>query len=314
MTISTRAFGSTLVAAGLVTALTATISAPAQAVPGRFADAGSVVFCDGEGGLLNAMDTVRGGTSWSAGVFTGDVFAVAYGDSVLFDGTGMQGTFPAYDDDTGAEVGDITVTGTITRGETEVLSGWDFDGDGIRRQTQGTQTPLTGHVTLSFGGATTTLDCFGMEFDTETFVLDRRPATDVTTGWWADVYELDGGAGSIGFYGERQHELGIALDLYDPYVFGGERLQIRNGHVDGTLLLRDPDTWAVVGVASVSGTVTETGREQTVEQGDGYKQVTELVHYDTALTVVTPVGEWSGTWAATHETGRTLSVIPPKAL
>src|SRR5688572_27577099 len=105
MTISIRTLGSTLLAAGLVTALTTSISAPAQAVPGRFADAGSVVFCDGEGGLLSALDTARGGTTWSAGMFTGDVYAVAWGDSVLFDGTGMHGIFPAFDDDTGTEMG-----------------------------------------------------------------------------------------------------------------------------------------------------------------------------------------------------------------
>jgi hypothetical protein len=315
MSPSTRTLGSALTAAGLAAVLSTSIAAPAQAMPGRFADAGTIVWCDGEGGSLTAINTTRAGTDWSAGMLAGDTFALANGETALFEGTGLHGIFPAHDDETGAEIGDLIVAGTISRGETQVLSGWDIDGDGTRRQTEGTQTPLSGQVTLSFGDASTILECIGLEFDTETLVLARGSASDVSTAWWADSYELGEDVGSIGFYGERQHELGIALDLYDPsYVFGGERLQIRNGQLDGTLVLRDPETWAVVGIAAVSGTVTETGREQSVEQWQGYKQVTDLVHYDAALTVVTPYGEWSGTWAATHETGRTLSVIPPKAL
>jgi hypothetical protein len=315
MRTHTRALGSVLAAGGLATALSTALSAPAHAMPERFADAGTIVWCDGEGGSLTATNTTKAGTGWSAGMLAGDVFAFASGETALFDGTGLHGTFPAYDDETGAETGDLSLEGTISRGVTEVLSGWDTDGDGRRTQTEGTRTPLSGQVTLSVGEASTTLECVGWEFDTETLVLTRAPATDVATAWWTDSYELDGVAGSIGFYGERQHELGIALDLLSPsYVFGGEQMQIRNGHVDGSLLLRDPETWAVVGVATVNGTVTETGREQTVESWDGYKQVTDLVHYDVALTVTTEHGEWSGTWPATHETGRTLGVIPPKAL
>jgi hypothetical protein len=315
MSPSPRILGSAVLAAGLTAALSTSISAPAQAMPGRFADAGTIVWCEGEDGSLTASNTIRGGTSWSADFLAGDAFVFAGGENALFDGSGLHGTAPAYDDETGAEIGDLTVAGNISRGETEVLSGWDVNYDGIRTRTEGTRTPLSGQVTLTLGGASTSLECIGWELDTESLVLATSSAGDVAASWWVDSYELGDGVGSIGFYGERRNELGIALDLYHPsYVFAGERLQIRNGQVEGALLLRDPETWAVVGVAAVSGTVTETGREQSVEQGQGYKQVTDLVHYDAALTVVTPYGEWSGTFAATYETGRTLSVIPPKAL
>ena len=297
---------------GLAAGVRAGAALPAYAVPERVADAGTVVWCDGEGGSLTAGSTTRGGTSWSAGVLADEAFAFASGSEALLAGSVLAGTFTAYDDRTGAALGDLEIDGAVTRGETEVLSGWSVDDDGRRRQTEGTRAPLSGAVTLSLGSTEVTLTCTGWEFDTETFVLTRSPGTDVATGWWPDSYALDGGGGSIGFYGDRQHELGIALDL--PSSFGGERLQIRNGYVDGSLLLRDPDTWEVTGVAVVRGVVTETGREQSVESGAGYRQVTELVHYDVALTISSSQGEFAGTWSATHETGRTLNVIPPKAL
>jgi hypothetical protein len=310
-----RTLGSLLATAGLTAALSTSLSAPAHAMPERFADAGTIVSCDGEGGTLTAIDTTMAGTTWSAGMLVGDSFASAGGETPLFDGHGLHGTFPAYDDPGGAVIGDLTIDGTITRGETEILSGWDVDEDGRRNRTEGTRTPLTGEVTLTLGEAATTLRCVGWEFDTETFRLTKAPATTVDTAWWTDSYELPGGAGTIGFYGVQQHELGIALDLFHPsYLFAGERLQISNGHVDGSLLLRDPDTGAVVGMAKVGGTVTETGRERTTESGPGYQRVTDLVHYDVSLTISTQHGEWSGTWGATHETSRVRSVIPPKAL
>jgi hypothetical protein len=284
-------------------------------MPERFADAGTIVWCDGEDGTLTAIDTTKAGSTWSAGMLAGDSFASAGGETPLFDGIGLHGTFPAYDDMGGAIVGDLIIEGTITRGDTEVLSGWDVDEDGRRNRTEGTRTPLAGEVTLILGEAATTLTCVGWDFDTETLRLTEGPGTTVDTSWWTDSYELAEGAGTIGFYGVQQHALGITLDLFDPsYVFAGERLQISNGHVDGSLLLRDPDTWAVVGMAEVRGTVTETGREQTRETWQGYQRVTDLVHYDVSLTISTEHGEWSGTWGATHETSRIRSVIPPKAL
>lgn len=314
MRVHTRTLRSLLATAGLTVALGTAMSAPAQAMPERFADAGTIVWCDGEGGSLTATDTTMAGTTWSAGMLTGETFASASGETRLLDGNGLHGTFPAYDD-SGAVTGNLTIDGTMTRGETEVLSGWDVDEDGRRTRTQGTRTPLAGKVTLTLGKAATTLQCVGWELDTETFRLTKSPATTVTTAWQTDSYELADGAGTIGFYGEQQHELGIALDLFDPsYVFAGERLQISHGHVDGSLLLRDPDTGAVVGVAKVSGTVTETGRAQTRESGRGYQRVTDLVHYNVSLSISTEHGEWSGTWAATHETSRVHSVTPPKAL
>ncbi len=307
--------GSTLAAVGLAAALGSSLTTSAQAMPERFADAGTIVWCDGENGWLEAIDTTMAGTSWSAGLLAGHAFAAAGGETVLFDGTGLHGSFPAYDQESGAELGDLIVDGTITYGETEVLSGWDIDDDGRRTRTEGTRTPLSGEVSLSLGEESTTLQCAGWQIDTETFRLTQAPAADVFTSWWTDSYELGQGAGSIGFYGERKHELGVALDLFGPpYLFGGERLQIRNGHVDGSLLLRDPETWVVVGVAEVSGTVSETGREQTIEHGTGYRSVSDLVHYDVTLTITTEQGEWTGTWAATHETNRTLMVVPPKSL
>ena len=314
MRVHTRTLGSLLATAGLTAALGTALSAPAEAMPERFADAGTIVSCDGEGGSLTAIDTTMAGTTWSAGILAGETFASAGGETRLLDGSGLHGTFPAYDDD-GAVIGHLAIDGTITRGKTEVLSGWDVDEDGRRNRTEGTRTPLAGKVTLTLGEAATTLQCVGWELDTETFRLTKSPGTTVDTAWWTDSYELADGAGTIGFYGVQQHELGIALDLFDPsYAFAGERLQISNGHVDGSLLLRDPETGAVVGVAKVSGTVTETGREQTSESGQGYQRVTNLVHYNVSLNISTEHGKWSGTWGATHETSRVRSVIPPKAL
>ena len=309
----TRTFGSLLATAGLTAALSTALSAPAQAMPERFADAGTIISCDGEGGSLTAIDTTMAGTTWSAGMLAGDTFASAGGETRLLDGNDLHGTSPANDD--GTVIGDLTIDGIITRGDTEVLSGWDVDEDGRRNRTEGVRTPLSGKVTLTIGEAAITLDCVGWEIDTETFRLTRSPATTVDSAWWTDSYELGNGAGTIGFYGEQQHELGIALDLFDPsYVFAGERLQISNEHVDGSLLLRDPDSGAVVGMAKVSGTVTETGREQIRESGQGSQRVTDLVHYKVSLTISTAHGEWSGTWGATHETNRVRTVIPPKAL
>lgn len=310
-----RALGSLLAAAGLAAGLGTALSAPAHAMPERFADAGTVLWCEGEGGSLEAIDTTMAGTTWSAGMLAGETFASAGGDAALLDGATLRGTFPAYDADSGTPLGDLTIDGTITRGETEVLSGWDIDEDSRRTKTEGTRTPLSGAATLSLGDAATTLQCTGWEIDTETFRLTDGAATTVDTAWWTDSYELPDGAGTVGFYGVQQHELGVALDLFHPtYTFAGERLQIRNGRVEGSLLLRDADTWAVVGMAKVSGTVVETGREQISEGSGAHRRVTDLVHHDVSLTITTEDGEWSGTWRATHETSRISSPNPPKAL
>lgn len=310
-----RTAGSLAAAAGLAATLTASLSAPAQAMPERFTDAGTIVQCDGEGGSLTAIDTTLAGTHWSGGMLVGDTYAHAGGDSVLYDGTSLRGTFPAYDDATGLELGELGIDGALARGATETVSGWDVDYDGRRKQTEGTRTPLSGSVRLTLAGAATSLDCIGLEFDLETFQLTSGEPSTLEGGWLPDSHELGEGAGTIMFYGEKQHELGIAVDLFDPtYVFGGERLQIRNGQVEGSLLLRDPETWAVVGLVTVSGTVTETGRERTVARRQGWQRAIDLVHYDVTLTVSSERGEWSGTWAATHETSRTLDVIPPRAV
>ena len=118
-----RTLGSLLATAGLTAALSLGSSAPAHAMPERFADAGTIVWCDGEDGTLTAIDTTKAGSTWSAGMLAGDSFASAGGETPLFDGTGFHGTFPAYDDMGGAIVGDLIIEGTITRGDTEVLSG-----------------------------------------------------------------------------------------------------------------------------------------------------------------------------------------------
>jgi hypothetical protein len=239
---------------------------------------------------------------------------VAGGETALLVGDRLDGTFPAEDPESGAGVGDLTIDGTIARGETEVVSGWDVDPDGRRYRSEGTRIPLSGSVTLSLGNVETTLACSGWEIDLETFRLNRQPAADTSRGWVPDSYELDGGAGSIGFYGDRKTELGIALDLVSPYAFAGERLQVRNGTVEGTLILRDQDTFEVVGAATVSGTVTRTGSEQIVDRGHQHHQVTTLVHYDVSLVITSSAGQWSGTWEATHQTDRMLAVNPPRAL
>lgn len=311
---STRTILASIAVSGLGAVVATTFALPAQAMPERFADAGTIVWCDGEGGALEAVNTTQGATYWSADVVTGEGMAVALGeDELLVDGR-LEGTFPAHDQETGDAVGDLTIDGSIVWGEPEVVSGWDVDPDGRRYRSEGTRIPLSGSVTLSLGEIETTLECSGWEIDLETFVLTRGPAADNSRGWWQDTYELEGGAGSVGFYGERKTELGIALDLVEPYAFAGERLQVRNGKVEGTLLLRDPETFEVIGAASVSGTVTKTGSEQIIEAGKGYRWVTDLAHYDVALTITTEAGEWSGTWEATHETLRTRAVVPPRSL
>jgi hypothetical protein len=89
---------------------------------------------------------------------------------------------------------------------------------------------------------------------------------------------------------------------------------VHDGSVSGTLLLRHRETWEVTGAASVSGTVVTSGSAQVVETGEGYRDVTDVDHYDVSLTSTTATGQWSGTWHTTHETNRSRSVVPPKAL
>lgn len=312
----TRSSLATLAATALGAMLAMTFAVPAaQAMPQRYADVGTIVWCDGgEEGFLEAYDTTQGGVAWSAGILIGEDVAVATGEDELLVGDRLEGTFAAHYEESGLVVGDLIIDGTISRGETEVVSGWDVDPDGRRYRSEGTRTPLSGSVTLSLGAAQTTLDCTGWEIDLETFLLERQPAAQNSKGWWQDGYELEGGAGTVGFYGDRRTELGIALDLAEPYAFGGERLQVRNRRVEGTMLLRDPETADVLGVATISGTLVETGRERSIEAGKTYRWVTTLVHYDVTLTITSPFGSWSGTWPATHETLRTRATIPPRAL
>lgn len=302
------------VATASVAALAATAAAPAQAMPERFRDVGTIVWCTGEGGHLEAGDTTQGGAYWSAGILVDERYAVAIGEGGLLVDDRLEGTFPASDEESGDHVGDLTIDGTLSRGQTATVSGWDVDPDGRRYRSEGTRTPLSGSVTLSLGAVETTLECTGWDLELETFLLEREPAAHVSRQWWQDSYELDGNAGSVGFYGERRTGLGIALELYDPHVFAGERLQVRNGAVEGTLVLRDPDTQAIVGVARVEGTLTETGRELDIDVGAAYRWVTTLIHYDVSLTITTPDAVWSGTWPATYEMLRTRVTIPPRAL
>lgn len=310
-----RTLRSVLAAAGLAAAVLSTSTTTAHAMPERLDNSGTVVWCEGDGATLTAENGTLMGVYWSAGMQVGDAYASAFGGEAILDGDSLRGSFPAFDEESGEALGDLTIDGTIARGETEVLSGWDIDPDGIRHQTEGTRTPLSGEVTLGLGEASTTLQCFGWELDTEVLRLVRNAPSDVASGWWSDSYELGEGAGTVGFYGDQQHELGVSLDLSTPtYAFAGERLQIRNGQVDGTLLLRDPETWAVVGMAEVSGTVTETGRERTLEAEGAHREATEIVRYDVALTIVSDRGEWSGTWEAIYQTDRSLHAIPPKNL
>lgn len=320
MSSTVRSFLGVVSIAGLAAVAAVAVAVPAQAVPERFADAGTIVWCEGEGGYLEAYDTTQGGVYWTAVVSTGDGAASAFGEDALLVGDRLQGTFEAVDDESGEPVGELTIDGTMSWGETEVVSGWDVDPDGFRYRSEGTRIPLTGSVTLSLGSVETTLACGGWEIDLETFRLNRAPAADKFSGWVQDGFELDGGAGYVGFYGDRRTELGVFLDLVDPVnpelvsAFAGERFQVRNGQIEGTLILRDPDTFEVVGAGGVSGTLTETGREQIIEAGKGYRWVTTLVHYDVALTITTSEGEWSGTWPATYQSLRTRETYPPKAL
>lgn len=316
MRITRRSTRAVVAATGLSALVAATLTIPAQAMPERFRDAGTIVWCEGEGGYLEAYDTTMGGASWSAGLFLDDAAAVTGGEGTLLDGDRLEGSFPAYDPDSGDEVGDLGIDGTIVWGQTEVLSGWDVDEDGRRTRSEGTRTPLTGSATLTLGAAETTLTCTGWEIDLEIFRLNREPAAQRAQGWYNDSYELGGGEAIISFYGDRKTTLGIALDLVDPYAFAGERLKVRNGKVEGTLVLRDPDTGDVVGAASVVGTVTRTGSERIVEKSKSgrYRYVYDRVFYDVSLTVTTSTGQWGGTFEATHETVRTRVTIPPRAL
>jgi hypothetical protein len=306
--------------AGLSALTAATLTIPAQAMPERFHDAGTVVWCEGEGGYLEAYDTTMGEAGWFAGIFVDDVAAETGGEGALLDGDQLSGTFPAYDPETGDEVGDLTIDGTLTWGATEVLSGWDVDEDGRRTKTEGTRIPLSGSVTLTLGVAETTLSCTGWEFDWEIFRINREPAAFRGQGWYSDSYELGGGEAYVSFYGDRKTKLGIALDLIDssgyPYAFAGERLQIRNGKVEGTLILHDPETWEVVGAASVEGTVTKTGSERVIERSKSpnYRYVYDRVFYDVSLTITSAAGTWSGTFEAIHETVRSRVTIPPRSL
>lgn len=321
--ITVRSFWAVITATSLAAVVTVA-AGPAQAMPERFADAGTIVWCDGEGGYLEAGNTTQGGTYWHASLYRAESAAFAMGEDALLVGNRLQGTFAAHDEESGDGVGDLTIDGALSWGQVEVVSGWDVDPDGRRYRSEGTRIPLSGSVTLSLGTDETTLACSGWEIDLETFQLTRGPAADNSRGWLQDRYELGGGAGFVGFYGDRRTELGVALDLYDandfgdpdaqPYAFAGERLQVRAGRVDGTVLLRDPESFAVIGAGTISGSLTETGREQTIDVGKTYRWVTTLVHYDVTLTITTALGQWSGTWPATHETLRTRVTIPPRAL
>lgn len=307
-------FTSLAAAVALGTAIVGSVSVPAHAVPDRYADEGTILWCEGPSASLTAISTTKAGTFWSANMSVGEAAAFAGGTEALYDGTAVNGTFPTQGED-GEYLGNLSISGTIEQGPAEVLSGWDVDDDGRRYRTEGARAALGGTATLNLQGTTTDLECSGWAIDTETFVLNRAPGADAVAGWQTDSYSLPENAGSIGFYGEHQHELGLSLDFSSPtYTFGGERLQIRNGAVDGVMPLRDPGTWAVVGVARAAGTVTKTGREQRVETGIGYRRVTDLVHYTVRLTITTSTGSWSGTWPATHETVRTRAVTPPKSL
>lgn len=312
MRIMSRSILGAAAAMGLSTVVLASLAVPAQAIPERFADAGIILECEGEAGSLSTMDTTLR-RSWNVSFLAGSLEAFAFDDTALVVGDTLTGTFPAFDPDTGAEYGDLVIDGRMERGTTQALSGWDVFPDG-RLRSEGTRTPLSGSVTLTLGHAQGTLACTGWEFDLETFRLDTRPAAGWYEGWFSDSYELEGGSGYVGFYGERETELGIALDFVEPAAFAGERLQVRNGSVDGTLLLRDPETWQVTGLATVSGTVTRTGSEQVVERVNGYQSVEDVVHYSVSLTISSSSGEWSGTWDATHYTNRTVSVAPPAAV
>lgn len=310
---TTRSILSTLAATGLTAIVTAALAVPAQAMPERFADAGTIVWCDGADGTLEAFDTTQAPHAWSAAFHVGDVEAFAGAETALLVGDRLLGSAPAYDP-AGLPVGELAVAGTIEWGQQEVLSGWDVDPDGRRVRTEGTRTPLTGSVTLSLGEPSATLDCTGWDIDLETFRLGRGPVADRSEGWLQDGHELADGAGWLSFYGDRKTQLGVALDLVEPLGFAGERLQVRNGKIAGTLVLRDPETWEVTGAASVQGTLVRTGSEHLVETGPGSRYVTDLVHYDVTLTITTSTGQWSGTWPATHETIRSRSVTPPRAL
>jgi hypothetical protein len=299
--------------AGALTAAAVATAAPAQAMPLRFAEQGTILMCEGDRASAHVIDTNLA-SAWSVGVLVGDVDAIVNGDTGLLVGERLAWTGPIHDPDTGSELGQLVVDGSIVRGETEVLSGWDVNEDGQRYSLEGSRTALSGSMTLSLDGTSTTLDCTGWEVDTETFQLDHIPAGDRYEGWSSEAQALEGGAGTIGFYGERETELGISLDLVAPYAFAGERLQVRNGTVDGSLLLRDPETWSIIGVADVEGTVTKVATEQVVEISHGYRRVEDIDLYEVSVTIRTSSGEWSGTWDATHTTMRLNDVYPPKAI
>jgi hypothetical protein len=285
-------------------------------MPERFHDAGTIVWCEGEGGYLEAYDTTQGAAGWSAGIFLDQAEAVTGGESTLLDGNRLEGVYPAFDPESGDEVGDLSIDGTIVWGQTEVLSGWDIDEDGRRTRSEGTRIPLSGSVTLALGTAETTLACTGWKIDLEIFRLNREPAAQRGRGWYSETYELGDGEAFVSFYGDRKTKLGIAVDLVDPYAFAGERLQVRNGQVEGTLILHDPETWEVVGAASVVGTVKKTGSERIIEKSKrpNYRYVYDRAFYDVTLTITTAAGEWSGTFEAVHETVRSRVTIPARSL
>ncbi|AXG12786.1 hypothetical protein [Intrasporangium calvum] len=305
---------------GLSALVTATLTVPAQAMPERFHDAGTIVWCEGEGSYLEAFDTTQVGTGWKAELFLGGSSAVAGSGEALLVGNRLEGSATAVDSESFDEIGELSVEGTVVWGATEVLSGWDVDEDGRRTRTEGTRTPLSGTATLSLGAVETTLSCTGWEIDLTTFRLNREPAAWRGQGWYSDGYVLGDGEAFVSFYGDRKTKLGIALDLVDqdgmPDAFAGERLQVRNGKVEGTLILHDPETWEIVGAASVEGTIRRTGSERVIEKSKrpSYRFVYDRVFYDVSLTITSAAGTWSGTFEAIHETVRSRVTIPPRSL
>jgi hypothetical protein len=308
-----------LLSTGCLLAAMAVLAPASEAMPKRYYDKGTILECSGTdpGGTaasLTAIDTISAGVETQAFVLLPDGRAVvSAGQQPVLSDSSLDATLPGTDEETGDPVGDIVISGTISRGDTEVLDGWDVDPDGRRFKTQGTRTPLTGSATMSAAGTTVEVECSGLEIDWVVFVVDTTPPAEHSAGWAQDVHELPDGVGTVFFYGEHRNQLGIGLDVVEPASFAGEQLHVRAGRVEGDLVLRDPDTFEPVGLAHVTGQLTLTGKERSLVRDKDLRVATTAMHYKVDLSVTLPGNvHVEGTYDATFETVMSLEVMPPR--
>ncbi len=308
-----------LLSAALVLAAAAALAPASEAMPERYYDKGTILDCFGTGpsgteAYLTAIDTTLGGVETQAFVRLPDGRGIgSTGQQPILSDGSLNATLPATEEETGDPAGDIVITGTVSRGETEVIDGWDVDPDGRRFKTQGTRTPLTGSATMSAAGTFVEVECTGLEIDWVVFVVDTTPPAEHSAGWAQDTHELPGGIGTVFFYGEHRNQLGIGLDIVEPASFAGEQLHVRAGRIEGDLILRDPETFQPVGLAHVTGKLTLTGKERSLVREKNLRFATTALHYRVDLTITLPDSvRVEATYDATFETVMLLRVTPPR--